>query len=135
MTEQSYLSRCEHWLDTEDDLTAEGLEGVIENFACRLRKAGSDNQVLVSDLQATLTLLNSNLNELRGDTEKTGEDEPVDTLPLQLATPPQRADTLPDFGPLIPDATPLNLSAAEKQARLQRIIQSGKVCRGSIHYY
>lgn len=71
----SYLDRCQKWIDEEFNLTAVSVEVVIEQFGRQLQEVGIDNKDLQSDLKDTIELLNTTLkglSDLEGESRSHG---------------------------------------------------------------
>jgi len=130
----SYFARCQEWLNTESNLSVEGLEQTIEKFSRQLRSEQASEPAVRDDLQDTLDLLSNHLVELlgpdgissSGPSSGASEAGPIDTPAAGPAV-----DALLDLSPLQPlDGEVLELSATEKQRRIAEMLAGGAVTRG-----
>lgn len=126
----SYLERCEKWIDEEFNLTAEGIEAVIEQFGRKFNEVTGSNRELREDLKKTIDLLNSILKEL---TSEKGEGELGDEKELQSEMHHSSVDTY-EFDPssLTPEspAHPIHLTEEEKFVRLAAVLENSSISRG-----
>lgn len=126
----SYLERCEKWIDEEFNLTAEGVEAVIEQFGRKLNEVNGSNRELREDLKKTIDLLNSILKEL---TSEEGEGELGDEKQLHSEMHHSSVDTY-EFDPssLIPESPvhPICLTEEEKFDRLAAVLENSSIYRG-----
>ncbi len=132
----SYFARCQQWLDSESNLSVDGLEQTIEKFSRQLRSDQASEPAVQDDLQNTLDLLNNHLVELLGpDGVSTRQPAPGasggNASGGNSAEPGPAVETLLDLSPLQPlEGNVIELSADEKQRRIAEMLAGGAVTRG-----